>query len=543
MRGRAGCPALLGFLSLCLFLSLQALAPAVASILQSPTGGQVRALVIGIDDYVAQPRLKGAVADATDLAAALRNAHVADLTVLIDRQASRQAVMSTMERLAAESKPGDLVFVSFAGHGAQLPERTPGSNPNGLDEIFVLPGFEFRGPGTAERILDKEMNVLFQRFEQRGIYSIFVADTCHGGGLTRTVDGRAENASYRQANITRILDDELKPINTPAEAMLDESSFERLTFLAAVDKNTKAPEVRIPGASTLRGALSYAVARAIEGAAPNLIDHNTVNRKRLFEYARQVVSQYSESRQVITVEPVRSAALLDAPVFKLLDPPQPPSATATPWKDGPVRIRFEGGPPQAIASIAPVATPFTIVGRGEPADLIWDRRSGDVVSSGGSIIVVGASERDLPGVVDRTRALASLAKFAEARPQTFVLKPNNGLHRDGASVSFEAENVKGLSVVVLNITGNGTVQMLFPRESENVAFPQGTWRLPLTVSEPFGGDTVVALVSQQPAPVLLDGLYRLDGKKNPARVLELVEQELRRTPSMKIGMVGLFTAP
>jgi hypothetical protein len=63
------------------------------------------------------------------------------------------------------------------------------------------------------------------------------------------------------------------------------------------------------------------------------------------------------------------------------------------------------------------------------------------------------------------------------------------------------------------------------------------------VSEPFGGDTVVAFIAQQPAPSLLDALYRLDGKKNPARAVELIEQELKRTPAAKIGMVGLFTAP
>jgi len=311
----------------------------------------------------------------------------------------------------------------------------------------------------------------------------------------------------------------------------------------AHEKNTKAPEVRIPGQPTLRGALSYAVARAIDGTVPNLIDRGSVNRKRLFEYTRQVVSQYSESRQVITVEPLRTPALLEAPVFKLLDAAPPATAALQPWKDVPVRVRFEGGPRPAVALVQPVTTPFTIAAPNEPAELIWDSRSGDVVTAGGSIIVVGAAEKDLPGIVDRTRALSALAKLAESRPQTFVLKPDNGLHRNGASVLFEADNVRGQSVIVLDITGNGTVQMLFPRLGENVVFPQGTWRLPLTVSEPFGGDTVVAFVAQQPVPALLDALYRLDGKKNPARAVELIEQELKRMPAAKIGMVGLFTAP
>ena len=48
---------------------------------------------------------------------------------------------------------------------------------------------------------------------------------------------------------------------------MTELDFDQTVFLAAVDRKTKAPEVEIPGIPGLRGALSYAVARAIEGYA------------------------------------------------------------------------------------------------------------------------------------------------------------------------------------------------------------------------------------------------------------------------------------
>ena len=48
---------------------------------------------------------------------------------------------------------------------------------------------------------------------------------------------------------------------------LTELDFDRTDFLAAVDRRTKAPEVSIPGVQGLRGALSYSIARAIEGKA------------------------------------------------------------------------------------------------------------------------------------------------------------------------------------------------------------------------------------------------------------------------------------
>jgi hypothetical protein len=462
--------------------------------------------------------------------------------LLRDREVTRQSIIEAMNRLITESRPGDLAFISFAGHGAQLPERIAGSNPNGLDEVFVLSAFEARGPGTAERILDKEINTWLKRLEQRGVATLFVADTCHGGGLSRAVDARAEEISYRLASISRVDLDELKPISTPADAMLDQSEMQQLTFLAAVDKNTKAPEVRIPGADTLRGALSYAVARVIEGGTPKLLEDGLVTRKRLFEYARQIVSQYSESRQVITVEPVRSTALLDTAVFRFSNPPTPATEQARPWKDTPVSLRVIGGAAASLASMEPVGTPFKVVGANDSAELVWDAASGDVVTAGGSIIYTGASDRDLPGIVDRTRALTALAKLSETRPQTIVLKPNNGIHRNGARVAFEAENVRAQAVVVLNIAGNGTVQMLYPRPSDDTVFRGGTWRLPLVVSEPFGNDTVVAVVSDQPRPELVERLRRVDGKKAATLVTQILEQELQKTPSAKLGMVGLFTA-
>jgi len=101
-------------------------------------GGQVRALVVGINEYSSRsiPTLKGAVADARDLEATLRTAGVSDLTALINADASRRNFEAAMNRLVTVSKAGDLVIVSFAGHGSQQRELVKGSEPDGMDEIF-----------------------------------------------------------------------------------------------------------------------------------------------------------------------------------------------------------------------------------------------------------------------------------------------------------------------------------------------------------------------------------------------------------------------
>ena len=203
-------------------------------------------------------------------------------------------------RLVERTRNNDLVFLSIAGHGTQEPERIKGSEPDGMENVFLLPGFETTPTGSVERVLGSEFNHFIRQFELRGAKVIFVADTCHGGGMVRDIDPRAEEMSFRQVPRYTLLVDELKPVSDSNDPK-SELDLDHTAFLAAVDRNTKAPEVRIPGIDGLRGALSYAVARAVEGSAD--INHDgKVTLKELFANVRQVVYQLSDQRQnIVTI--------------------------------------------------------------------------------------------------------------------------------------------------------------------------------------------------------------------------------------------------
>src|SRR5882757_3686959 len=300
-------------------------AAAAESYLRAPhSGGRVRALVIGIDAYRNVRPLRGAAADARDVEQALLRMGVADLTTLIDDQADRVTVMQAIAGLVERSGPGDLVILSIAGHGAQEPERVKGSEPDGKDDVFLLAGFETSRAGSEQRIIGTEFNHVIKQLEKRGAQVLFVADTCHGGGLAREIDPRADELSYRQVSGYQIADDGLKPISTSSDAFLSELDFARTTVLAAVNRETKSPEIRIPGIPGFRGALSYAAARALEGLA-DADNDGKVTLKELFGYVRQVVYQLSDQRQSpVTLNPpgqdidreeafevVRSVTLLD----------------------------------------------------------------------------------------------------------------------------------------------------------------------------------------------------------------------------------------
>ena len=528
--------------------TLALLGPARAQAQLAPPGqGSIHALVIGVDRYATRRSLRGAVADARDLERALRNGGVRDLTVLIDELATRREAQIAMDRLVESSRPGDLVIISFAGHGSQSPERVKGSDPDGMDEVFVLPAFDDRGAETAERILDKEINVWLRRVEQKGAHTLFLADTCHGGGLTRDVDLRAGELSYRQTVISIApLDDALTPISTDKDRMLQPAEFDRVTFLAAADKWTKAPELRIDGQPTLRGALSYAVARALEGAADRNGDGRTT-RRELFEYARQVVQQYSQSRQNIYTEPNRRTDLMDEVVFRRSGTPEQPAPSLPQDRARlTVRIAILNASTGELAGLKPYFAKAEVVGQDQQPDLVWDAAGGDVVSPLGDVVARGVTRRDIADVLDRTAAVAAVARLSESRPQRITLAPSDKHHRNGEKVTFRAEDVKGKSIILFNIASNGTIQFLYPgRWDETLPSQSAIKELndEIEVRAPFGADHVIAIVSDQRLPELQEAIKAFDQVRAAGRIPGILRQHLPGDASVRIGFAGLFTVP
>ncbi|MCX5828360.1 MAG: caspase family protein [Deltaproteobacteria bacterium] len=81
--------------------------------------GQYRALVIGIDDYqdTKIPALKTAVNDAKELANLLKSMYGFKVTLLLDRQATRRAIIQTLRDLTVNTTPDESVLIYYAGHG------------------------------------------------------------------------------------------------------------------------------------------------------------------------------------------------------------------------------------------------------------------------------------------------------------------------------------------------------------------------------------------------------------------------------------------
>jgi len=549
--------------------------------LSNPDGGEVRALVIGIDDYQHVRKLKGATADAHDIDSSLRTMGVRDVTALINDRADRSNVLREISALVERTKTNDIVFLSIAGHGAQEPERIKGSQPDGMEDVFLLPGFEATPTGSQQRILGSEFNHFIKQFELRGAKVIFVADTCHGGGMVRDIDPRAAAMSFRQIPSYTLLVDELKPVSDQGDPR-SELDLDHTAFLAAVDRNTKAPEVRVPGIDGLRGALSYAVARAVEGNAD--ADHDgKVTLKEFFANIRQVVYQLSDQRQnVVTMTSpnrspdvdvafglTRGVTLIQGPI----EGPQPSApksvapksvaslspASASLAAGGTAPIPLPGPNPQIVGQVSPPIrlaaldgktnyfpspksrdSTFQTVTPTDNPDLIWDPVSHDVIAWG-DVIAYGVDPVDLPTVIDRTAAIRTLKGIATQSPQVMRVSPDDRLQRNDQTVNIDLSEVEGRAVVLFNVSGDGTIQMLYPIGSDASPVRSANLRLPLRVREPFGAEQIVAVTSLQRMVDFEKALQQLNLRRTSGQVIKSLERYM--PADARVGSVGFFSVP
>lgn len=520
-------------LALALGMTISARAEA-SRLLRSAVDGEVRALVIGIDAYQHVRQLKGAVADALDIDGALRRGRVADITTLIDAKADRASVIAAINRLADRSGPHDLVILSLAGHGAQEPERLKGSQPDGLENVFLLAGFDSSAAGSRERILGAEFYHFIKEFEARGAHVIFVADTCFGGGLTRDIDPRWEEMSFRQVPSYRLTSDLLQPVTTAADELATDTDFDRTVFLAAVDRRTKAPEVQIPGIPGLRGALSYSVARALEGNVAAHDDGSTTLQD-FFTYLRQDVYQLSNQRQnIVTTAPPGENPGTDI-VFRSVVVGNSAAPVPQPGNN-PIKIAVVDDKSERFAGLMQRESPFKVVSMRDDPDLIWDPGSRDVVYEGDPV-ATDIEPSDLPSVIDRATAVGELKRFATREPQVVEIAPNNSRHKEGSKVVVELADVAQRALILVNIAGDGTVQVLYPGGT----VPTSAFDYPVRVGRPFGGDQVVAVTSPTRITGLEQAVQALDGLRKPVELVRLIKKFA--AANVRVGSTGIFTAP
>ncbi|HEX7088428.1 MAG TPA: caspase family protein [Vicinamibacterales bacterium] len=134
------------------------------------------ALCVGIDAYADAP-LAGCVADARRWADTLTALGFTP-HFLLDREATRAAILDRLEALVVSATPGDVVVFMFAGHGTQVPDED-GDERDRKDEALCPVDY-----GDGRLLIDDDLAPVMDRVPPRVNLTCFI-DCCHSGTSTR----------------------------------------------------------------------------------------------------------------------------------------------------------------------------------------------------------------------------------------------------------------------------------------------------------------------------------------------------------------------
>ncbi|QHG20511.1 caspase family protein [Nostoc sp. ATCC 53789] len=233
-------------------------------------GGNIYALLVGIDEYLNVSPLQGCVNDITAIKEYLEGRVNTDryqvhLRTLLNKDATRQRIIDCFRQHLCQAGSEDMAFFYYAGHGSQeeASEEFWTIEPDRLNETLVC--YDSRSPGGWD-LADKEMAKLIAEIAQKNPCITIIMDCCHSSSGTRG-DIEADTAE-RKAPIDR----RKRPLesfilsNKDAEQLSTERSLANNStgwtlprakhiFLAACRDHETAKEYNADGQR--RGAFSY----------------------------------------------------------------------------------------------------------------------------------------------------------------------------------------------------------------------------------------------------------------------------------------------
>ncbi len=137
-----------------------------------------RALCIGINNYPGVDNdLSGCVNDVKDWAAALSSRGFT-VTTLLDKKATKAAMVGAITKLVADAADGDTCVLQYSGHGSFVPDES-GDEVDGMDEVLCPCDI-----GNNTYLTDDELYDIFDR-QKLGTKLVFLSDSCHSGTVAR----------------------------------------------------------------------------------------------------------------------------------------------------------------------------------------------------------------------------------------------------------------------------------------------------------------------------------------------------------------------
>ena len=233
---------------------------------------QGRSLHIGLNSVAASAYggwtgpLAACEFDAKDMAAIAASKGMRS-TVLLTRKATRAALFEALRGAAKALRQGDLFFLSYSGHGGQVPDIN-GDEDDKRDETWCL----YDG-----QVIDDELYLALCRFAA-GVRILVLSDSCHSGSVARGIPLQVDTVPHQRPK--------LMPESVAMRTYRDHKAFydriQRDTAAAAgrpvVDPDTALAQVAVSGRLSAIAARMAASVVLISGCQDNQTsmdgDHN-----------------------------------------------------------------------------------------------------------------------------------------------------------------------------------------------------------------------------------------------------------------------------
>jgi hypothetical protein len=278
------------------------------------------ALLIGINEYLELPDLRGAANDVERMRGLLIQRYgfePENVTVLLNEQATRQGILTALDDLGERVGPEDTVWIHYSGHGSQVPDGN-GDEEDGLDET-ICP-HDARTEGVAD-ITDDEFDGRISRLNVAWV--VATLDSCHSGTALRSIE-----SDLRPRMVPPDSREALYMITTRAVVPL--SAEENYLLFTGAASHEPALDGPFSESGEYHGLFTHAFAESLGSAGPD-----TTAR----EIMQGVEQELDKIRQRLAGRPLPEPQLEGRQEF--LDRPLLPGAdTAEDSKSGAPRLGF-----------------------------------------------------------------------------------------------------------------------------------------------------------------------------------------------------------
>lgn len=522
-----------------------------------PASAKNMALLVGISKFNNPDlNLEGPVNDVLALRDSLvtrwgfKAEHVVTLT---DRQATRAAVLTELERLEQRSESGDEILIYFSTHGTSMLDsraRAISKTPSCSGALAMF-DTAMTLEGAEQTLLQgrRDLKPVLQKLDAGGRRVWVISDSCFSGQLVRG-SGSTAKLQSRYLPLPGFGNEIMQNQQAAAlgnYASCDEYPYRSTVFLSASSEGEQAMDIKqaaIASSPTItldgkpHGAMTDTLLRVLNGEFP--ADYDRDGALNLIEVHRAVSDSllqrgFPQTPQKLPVLADDTTGLSYRSLLGKTDLTSPPPAAQALA----LTVSMAGDLPPAVAAAVKTLKNVVPVGEKTPFDI-------RLAKFGTAIQIKGPADDVLSEfpAADIKPVLARLRQFAWSK-KTRATAGNNkrgilaldfnparfgGNYLLGEQFNLVLRNTSQAHILLVNVDAIGNVSVLYPfKRSElmpvaarqNVFIPGETEKI--RVKEPIGTDMLFAFAFENNNPLLEKLLGLSDLETGDPRLIALDE--------------------